>query len=285
MEVNISTKGKIINALSGLLKVAGCEGSTVKKWLVESFGRVVSESRGDANQDIALRTQEFCAVVQGLTQDFNRDVHKLIGKECAKVVPLCHTIIKDTLPGIFLELTSQFYNACLDKQIWFQNASSGLMPQEESQDFWMRASLFEVPTERLGCLTNMNCALKAVAASNPAQETSLQECNVALQKAMLMQKLAHFNFVVMRDGLSGEAPLDNIAESLKGLQPSVQQMMASYGRLQGHDTAVAEGFQSYIVQAVVTPLGDKILPRVGSLIQKARPVFLFDFLFSALKDF
>ena len=290
MEINISTKGKIMKAMSGLLKVAGCEGSTVKTWLVESFGRVVSESRGDASQDIALRIQEFCTVVQGLRQDFTRDVHKLMGEGCAKVVPLCHSIIKDTLPGIFQELTSQFYNACLDKQAWFQNASSGLMPQEESEDFWMRASLFEVPTDRLGCLTNMNCALKAVAASNPAQEASLQECNVAWQKGILMQKLSLFNFVVLRDQLGGEASIDTISESLKGLQAPVQQMMASYGRLQAQhaDKAVVEGFQSYIVRAVVTPLGDKILPRVGSLVQKARPAIVVMFCltsFFCLKGF
>lgn len=268
-------KGKLLKALGSMMKTCGCDQSPFKTWLAETFCACVSESRGETSHAMAGKIQDFCTVFQALPSGFQKHVHKSINEQCANVLAICEQLIANTLPAIFQVLAKQFYKACLDQQQWFQSSTSGVMPAEETQDFWMKASLFEVPSERMACLVNMSSALMSVVRDNSAQATALKECGIALKKATLMQKLCHFQFVVLRDRLLQDCTMETFAESLGRLQEPIQVLMSTFAKFKTEASEeVTTAFQTYIIQSVVEPLGDKML---GKLLHGASEATSFGF--------
>lgn len=260
-------QARLLHTIAALFKSCGCEGHSFQGWVQQGFLNSVGKAGSASGVQMVQDIEQFCIYFQSAAPDFVANVGKHLHKDCAALVSRCTDVVANTLPGVFQELVDQLLRACLDQQAWFKNSSAGFMPLSESQEFWLRASIHEVPTEKLACLTQM---AKALSRNNQQHEhkDKLELCKVALQKAVLMQSLSQIQHLVLSSGmLESVVTLDTVTNCLKDLHKMFPKMMESLVSLSKH--ANYDVFEKTVSKSVVELLGEKFLPPLTAAVNKA----------------
>lgn len=247
----VATQVTLMNVVGGLLKACGCQGQRFSTWVEETFVNSVANSQGEARYSMADAISAFCSIFKSLPGNFEASVAKILGDETKQLFELLQGIVKDSLPSLFDKLAEQFSSACLASQSWFPQGIAFLpSPDSRDQDFWMRASTYDIPGGKLSVLNDVYSAIKSASATAYG-ETTVNTCTQDFYKAALMQNSSFIVYVVMRESLLASPGLERLAAIMPSVQKPITEIIQALKHLESHQNIGS--FKDYIVQHIVEP--------------------------------
>lgn len=253
-----------------MLQKCGCADMTFEAWRDFSFVATVASSAEDRHQ-MAASIQCFCFSLKSLPGNIERSVGKILGDPCLEVLKACKALAASSLPSLFEELSTHLFRGCLDAQEWFsKNMPSNQVfmyqPDSKDVDFWMRASTFEEPVERLNVLKDVASALDSTTGDGALQD-QLKACELAVHKALLMKSLSMYHYVTKRDSLLDKPSREALVTAMPLVQKYICKALSTLKDLESHP--MIQTFKTHFTTVIVEQLGGQILSRFADFINEA----------------
>lgn len=268
---NNQTQAEFLSTVANMLQKCGCADMTFEAWRDFSFVATVASSEAEDRHQMAASIQCFCFSLKSLPGNIERSVGKILGDPCLEVLKACKALAASSLPSLFEELSTHLFRGCLDAQEWFsKNMPSNQVfmyqPDSKDVDFWMRASTFEEPVERLNVLKDVASALDSTTGDGALQD-QLKACELAVHKALLMKSLSMYHYVTKRDSLLDKPSREALVTAMPLVQKYICKALSTLKDLESHP--MIQTFKTHFTTVIVEQLGGQILSRFADFINEA----------------